>query len=281
MLEPTQGQTETTRSQKGQRIFLVGQASDPGRVRDRNQDASLVWQFQLAQHGEPPLPMGLFIVADGMGGQMRGEQASALAIRLAAEHVVRQVCLPLLSDDPGIRDRPPINEVLESSVRIAHQAVLRRLPEAGTTLTMALLMGDVVYLAHVGDSRAYLGGRGHIRCLTEDHSIAARLMAMGKTTPQEVAEQRHLLYKAVGQGPQIEPDVTYHDMSNEQYLLLCSDGLWGLVPDEEIVGIVDPAPTPDCACRNLVDQANRNGGDDNVSVILVARDWPPPPQQAA
>jgi serine/threonine protein phosphatase PrpC len=240
-----------------------------------------VWQFQLAQHGEPPLPMGLFIVADGMGGQMRGEQASALAIRLAAEHVVRQVCLPLLSDDPGIRDRPPINEVLESSVRIAHQAVLRRLPEAGTTLTMALLMGDVVYLAHVGDSRAYLGGRGHIRCLTEDHSIAARLMAMGKTTPQEVAEQRHLLYKAVGQGPQIEPDVTYHDMSNEQYLLLCSDGLWGLVPDEEIVGIVDPAPTPDCACRNLVDQANRNGGDDNVSVILVARDWPPPPQQAA
>jgi PPM family protein phosphatase len=259
----------------------VGLVSDPGRIRERNEDASLAWQFVLAQPGQPLLPVGLFIVADGMGGHLQGEQASTLALRLAAQHVIRQVCLPLLSDDAGATDRPPINEVLEASMRIAHEAVLRRLPDAGTTMTTVLLLGDSVFIAHVGDSRAYLGEQGHLHCLTQDHSIAARLLDMGQATPEEVATQRHILYKALGQGAQIEPDILYRDMDRWQYLLVCSDGLWSVVPEEELAAIIETAATPTCACQSLVARANERGGDDNISVILVSRDWPLPVREPA
>jgi serine/threonine protein phosphatase PrpC len=254
----------------------VGVASDPGRIRDRNEDASLTWQFTLTQQGQPPLPMGLFIIADGMGGHLEGQQASALAIRLVASHVIRELCLPLLSADEGAAARAPINEVLESSVQIAHRAVSDRLPEAGTTMTVALVLGDGVYVAHVGDSRAYVGEREQLHALTQDHSIAARLLETDQVSPEEVTSHRNILYRAVGQGGSVEPDIVYHDLSQGQYLLLCCDGLWGKVSDAEITKIVAAAPTPDIACQNLVVQANEKGGEDNISVILAARGWPLP-----
>lgn len=254
----------------------VGLASDPGLVRDRNEDSSLALQFMLAQEGQPPLPVGLFIVADGMGGHAQGEQASALAIRLAARYILNHVYLPLLSDDETPAMRDPINEILENSMRIAHEAVMRRLPKSGTTMTMALTLGDGVYIAHVGDSRAYLGERGRLSLLTRDHSMAARLLEIGPTPSEEVALQRNILYKALGQGAQIEPDILYHDLAPGQYLLLCCDGLWDKVPDEEILTIIESAPTPGSACQNLVARANENGGEDNISVVLSTRGWPLP-----
>lgn len=254
----------------------IGLASDPGRIREHNEDASLAWQFTLAQEGQPPLAVGLFVIADGMGGHLQGEQASALAVRLAANHVVRQICLPTLSDDIEVADRAPINEVLGTSVRIAHKAVTRRLPDAGTTMTLALVLGDGVYVAHVGDSRAYVGERDCLHLLTQDHSMAARLLEMGQAIPEEVASQRNILYKALGQGTQLDPDILYHDLDQGQYLLLCCDGLWGKVADEEMATIIEAAPTPDIACQNLVARANENGGEDNISAILVARGWPLP-----
>jgi len=252
----------------------VGLATDPGRVRDRNEDASLAWQFLLAQGEQLPLPVGLYIIADGMGGHAKGEMASALAVRLAADYVVRHVCLPFLADDPERGERDPIHEVLATGVRLAHEAVLRRLPEAGTTLTLALVVGDGAYLAHVGDSRAYLGERGRLRPLTRDHSVAARLVEMGQATPEQTLSQRNVLYKALGQGLEIEPDISYCDLEMGHYLLLCCDGLWGEVSDEEIAALVEAAPTPDMACQRLVAQAREHGGHDNISVILVARGWP-------
>jgi serine/threonine protein phosphatase PrpC len=252
----------------------VGMASDPGRVRDRNEDAILAWHYMLAQHGQSPQTMGLFVIADGMGGHMHGEQASALSVRLAAEHVVRHVCLPTLAADDGGGERVPINEILEESVRIAHQGLIRRMPDAGTTLTMALVVDDGAYIAHVGDSRAYVGERGSLQLLTQDHSVAARLVEMGSATPEEVTSQRNMLYKALGQGMEIEPDILYCDLEVGQYLLLCCDGLWGKLKDEEIAATVEAASTPDIACQNLVTRANENGGEDNISVILVARGWP-------
>lgn len=263
-------------SQASSHDLLVGLASDPGRIRDHNEDASLIWQFVLAQEGQPPLPMGLFIIADGMGGHARGEQASALATRLAADHVIREVCLPLLGADGEMSGRTPIHEALGDSIRLAHQAITRSLPEAGTTMTMALLLGDGAYIAHVGDSRAYLGERGTLRLLTQDHSMAARLLEMGQVTPEEAAPQRNILYKALGQGASVEPDIIYHDLAWGQYLLICCDGLWGKVTDEEIAAIVDASLTPDVACQELVALANRNGGEDNISVIVAARGWPLP-----
>lgn len=262
----------------------IGLASDPGRIRDRNEDASLALQFMLAQQGQRPLPVGFFLIADGMGGHSQGEQASALATRLAARHIISHVYLAFLDEDEGATERAPINEVLESSMSIAHEAVRRRLPKAGTTLTIALALGDGVYIAHVGDSRVYLGGRGHLQRLTQDHSMAARLLEMGQATPDEAALQRNILYKAIGQGAQIEPDILYRDLAPGQYLLLCCDGLWGKVSDQEMAAIIDASPTPGFACRNLVARANENGGEDNISVILAARGWPlptggPPGQQ--
>lgn len=256
--------------------FQVGMASDPGRIRDRNEDTSLALQFMLAQHGQPPLPVGLYIIADGMGGHIQGEQASALAVRLAARHIIDQVYLPLLSDDEGRAMRAPINEVLDASMQIAHHAIVHRLPKAGTTMTMALSLGDGLYIAHVGDSRAYVGERGSLRLLTRDHSMGARLLEMGRATSDEAATQRNILYKALGQGAQIEPDVMYHDLNPGGYLLLCCDGLWDKVSDEEMSAIIDASQSPGTACQNLVARANEKGGEDNISVILAAKSWPPP-----
>lgn len=254
----------------------IGIASDPGRVRDHNQDASLAWLFQMAHRGQSPRHVGLFIVADGMGGHSRGDLASDLALRQSAEYVIRHVSLPFLSADQDGAGRVPIHDILGTSVRVAHEAVLSQLPEAGTTLTIALVVDGGVYIAHVGDSRAYLGQRGSLEPLTHDHSVAARLVEMGQATPEEVAFQRNILYKAVGQGAEIAPDIVYHDLDWGQYLLLCCDGLWGKVPDEEMAATVEAAATPDVACQNLVGLANHNGGEDNISVVLAARGWPLP-----
>ncbi|MGD8488171.1 MAG: protein phosphatase 2C domain-containing protein [Anaerolineae bacterium] len=258
----------------------VGIASDPGRIRDHNEDASLAWHFVLAQLGRPPLHVGLFIVADGMGGHARGEQASALAIRTVAAHVIQSVNLPLLVSEDGTPGSEPIHDILADGMRMAHEVVAQRLPEAGTTLTMALVLGDGAYIAHVGDSRAYQGERGRLTLLTQDHSVAARLLEMGHASPEEVASQRNILYRALGQGVQVEPDILYHDLSWGQYLLICCDGLWGKVTDAEIAAIIDNAPTPDLACQALVKLANQNGGEDNISVVLAARGWPLPDREA-
>ena len=254
----------------------IGLASDPGRVRSRNEDTSLVWQMVLAQQGHPPLPTGIFVVADGMGGYAQGKEASALATHLAAEHIIRRIALPMLGEDIDSVQREPIHDVLRQSIQIAHQAVSRRYPEGGTTMTLALMMDESVFIAHVGDSRAYLGQDGSIELLTQDHSVAARLLEMGQASEEEAASQRNVLYKAIGQGAEVEPDIVYHGLSVGQYLLLCCDGLWGKIPDEQIAAIVKAAPTPDVACQNLVMQANENGGEDNISVVLVARGWPLP-----
>ncbi len=254
----------------------VGLASDPGRVRARNEDTSLALQFMLAQQGQPPLPLGFFIMADGMGGHAEGQQASVLAVHTVSKHIISQVHLPLLSALDRAVAPAPVNEVLESSMRIAHETLLRRLPGAGTTVTMALVLGDDLYIAHVGDSRAYLGERGQLRCLTRDHSMAARLLEMGQAASDVAALQRNILYKALGQGSRVDPDILHHELDPGQYLLLCCDGLWGTVTDAEISAIVDRSATPGIACRDLVARASENGGEDNISVIIAARGWPLP-----
>ena len=264
---------EAGANRRGSSEFLIGLASDPGRVRDRNEDTVLALQLVLAQQGLPPMPVGLFMLADGMGGHVEGQQASALAIRLAARHILNHIVLPQLVEEAGMGGRVPINEVLQDSMQIAHEALLRRLPHAGTTMTMALALGDGVYIAHVGDSRAYLGEPGHLRSLTRDHSMAARLLEMGTLPPDEAKHQRNILYKALGQGTEVEPDILYHDLEPGQYLLLCCDGLWDKITDEEMMDIIRTCPLPSVACQRLVEQANRNGGEDNISVIIAARGW--------
>lgn len=275
MSDPGPFQKTETVHQPGLGHWQIGLASHPGRIRERNEDASLALHFLLAQQDEPPLPLGLFVLADGMGGHLQGQQASALACRLVGGYVLRRILMPLLEDEGDVAERAPINEVLEASVHIAHEAIARRLPEAGTTLTMALVLGNGAYLAHVGDSRAYLGGAGRLDRLTQDHSMAARLQEMGQAAPETFDSQRNILYRALGQSPHVEPDILYHGLEEGEYLLLCCDGLWSELPDKEMVGIVDAAATPDAACQELATRALEAGGEDNISVIIAARGWPP------
>lgn len=261
--------------------WMIGQASHVGCARERNEDTSLALNCLLAKQEGTPFPLGLFVLADGAGGHSQGEQASALACRLAAAYLLRHILLPLLDGADEYAERAPINDVLESSVSVAHDTIVRRLPEAGTTLTIALALGTGVYIAHVGDSRAYLGSRGRLECLTQDHSMSARLLALGQPATEELGSHRHILYRAVGQGSRIEPDILYHGLERGDYLLLCCDGLWGQVSDEEISALVDAAAAPDAACQALVDRALETGGEDNISVIIAARAWPVASQLAS
>jgi len=251
--------------------LVVGLSSHVGKVRKRNEDAYFVLQASLLQNGET-FPFGLFLVADGMGGHEGGELASALTARVVAEAILKEFYLPWLTGDSerSIPQRP-INEVLLEAANEANLLVHRLAPEAGTTLTCALIQGTNAYIAHVGDSRAYLIRQGRLEQITQDHSLLARLIELGQISPEEAAShpQRNVLYKAIGQGSTLEVDFYLKSLPTHSFLLLCSDGLWGFIREERMAAIVREAPTPQDACQQLVREANAQGGEDNVTVVLV------------
>jgi len=252
-------------------ILVIGRASHIGKVRKRNEDAYFTLEATLSCNGET-FPFGFFLVADGMGGQKGGELASALASRVVAEAVLREFYLPwLTSEVEDTMSQRPINEVIVEAASEANLAVHRMAPEAGTTLTCALVQGSNVYIAHVGDSRAYLIRQGRLEQITQDHSLLARLIELGQISPQEAAShpQRNVLYKAIGQDSTLEVDFYLKSLPANSHLLLCSDGLWGFVDEERIVEIIREAPTPQVACHQLVQEANARGGEDNVTLVLI------------
>jgi serine/threonine protein phosphatase PrpC len=252
--------------------LVVGRASHIGQVRKRNEDAYFTLEATLSRNNET-FPFGLFLVADGMGGHQGGELASALTSRVMVESVLREFYLPwLTSDTEDAISQRPINEVILGAANEANLAVHRSAPpEAGTTLTCALIQGTNAYIAHVGDSRAYLIRQGRLEQITQDHSLLARLIELGQISPEEAAShpQRNVLYKAIGQGSTLDVDFYLRSLPANSYLLLCSDGLWGFVPQDLIAAIVREAPTPQAACSQLVREANNRGGEDNITVVLV------------
>ena len=136
---------------------------------------------------------------------------------------------------------------------------------------MALVFGHKVYVAHVGDSRAYVFNQATLRQITQDHSLVARLVELGQATPEEALTHSHrnVLYRAVGQAGSLEVDTFLQPFPVGSGLLLCSDGLWGLVSDKEISDILTHSPTPQKALEQMVVTANRKGGDDNITAVLV------------
>lgn len=258
------------RRESGNRYFVIGAWTDKGRVRDHNEDALFVLSATLSRE-EDLLPMGLYIVADGMGGHEGGEQASALAVRLVANWVLSKIYQPFLLDTDQSAGRPPINQVLTEAAVVANGKINEVCPKGGTTLTCAFVLGTNAFLAHVGDSRAYIVSRNTIRQITTDHSLINRLIELGQITPQEAKThpQRNILYRALGRAGNLEADTHLQSMPANSSLLLCSDGLWGMVPDEEILSIMYAAPSPQDACRHLVARANENGGEDNITAVIV------------
>jgi serine/threonine protein phosphatase PrpC len=161
---------------------------------------------------------------------------------------------------------------MEQGIVEAQRAVLLNAPGGGTTLTAAMVIGDQITLSHVGDSRAYfIFPDGRIESITQDHSLVRRLQDLGQIDEKEASihPQRNVLYRALGQREPFRPDIVTLTLPHPGYILLCSDGLWGSVPDMEILRIIYAAENPAVACHNLVEAANQAGGPDNISAILV------------
>lgn len=250
--------------------LLAGSAQSVGKQRDHNEDTLFSLSSILAD-GSTELPFGIFIIADGMGGHQHGEIASGAAARAFADYLLQKLFISFLKGDSDNQSESLL-EIMENGVKEAQHAVIRKAPGGGTTLTAALVLGEQVTLAHVGDSRAYfIYPDGRIQAVTQDHSLVRRLQELGQITEEEakVHPNRNVLYRALGQAEPFRPDIHTHPMPQPGYMLLCSDGLWGVAPDTEIFRIVNGAKNLSLACRELVDVANANGGPDNISVILV------------
>jgi serine/threonine protein phosphatase PrpC len=241
-----------------------------GQQRDHNEDALFTLTTNLISDTRK-IPFGLYIVADGMGGHQHGEVASAMAIRVMAGHIVRKVYLPLFS----LTAKPPeqsLQEIMQEGVLEAHRAIQKQAIGGGTTLTATLIVGDQMTIAHVGDSRAYaVHLDGTLEVLTRDHSLVKRLEELGQITPEEAAShpQRNVLYRALGQGEPFDPDIITAPVPHGGYLLLCSDGLWGVVEQDLLLSLIAANPFPVQACQKLVEAANVAGGPDNISAIIA------------
>jgi len=249
--------------------LIVGCGQSVGRQRDHNEDSIFTFTITIGS-GASNQALGIYIVADGMGGHQYGEVASEVAIRTMAGHLLRKFH-PYITHPSESMDEP-LQDIIREAMDEAQKAVMKAAPGSGTTLTAALILGNRLTIAHVGDSRAYsIRPDGRVEVLTRDHSLVKRLEELGQLSPDEAAihPQRNVLYRALGQGEILEPDIYTASFPNSGYLVLCSDGLWGLVPEKEIFQMIVNAPTLHSACRDLVSAANAAGGPDNISVIII------------
>jgi PPM family protein phosphatase len=253
----------------GQRLSF-GQLSDVGMVRGNNQDAMLSVVSSGSSSDDIP-DVGIFIVADGMGGHYHGEKASAITARIVAKHVLKEIFNAMLEQSMNDPERPAISEILRMAVQEANDAVSEEIPEGGTTVTTTVIVADLAYIAHVGDSRAYLITDEGIEQVTRDHSLVQRLVELGQLTPEEALEheQRNVLYRAIGQSDTLDVDAITRRLPPRSHLLLCSDGLWNLVDENTMRDIVKQYTNPQDACNQLVKLANERGGTDNITVILI------------
>ena len=250
--------------------FTVGLVNSIGLQRDHNEDALFAMTTYLISDNSS-LPFGLYILADGMGGHLHGEKASEVAIHAMASGVLTKV-LPSIQDGSGGNPADTVQDIMKEGVQAAHQAIIEGAPGGGSTLTGVLLLQDQMTIAHVGDSRAYASDtQGNVNLLTTDHSLVKRLVDLGQITTDEAAihPQRNVLYRALGQAEMVDPDLISTPIPNSGYLVLCSDGLWGVVPEDEMANIISSANSPQEASQTLLEAANLAGGPDNISVIVI------------
>lgn len=250
--------------------FVAGCSQSAGMQRDHNEDALFTLTTNLASD-HTHIPIGLYIVADGMGGHKHGEIASGLAVRTVGSYIIRKVFISLLSPKPIVPEES-IQEIMQDGIQEAHRVITKHAPGGGTTLTVTFIMDDQMTIAHVGDSRAYaISPEGDMHVLTRDHSLVMRMIELGQLSIAEAAThpQRNVLYRALGQGEPFLPDISTLPLPKSGYILLCSDGLWGVISEEEIAQIVTTASNPQLATQMLIDAANEAGGPDNITAVLI------------
>ncbi|MBC7879540.1 MAG: serine/threonine-protein phosphatase [Anaerolineales bacterium] len=251
-----------------QLIASVGQSV--GKQREHNEDSVLALTTTISG-GVESIPFGLYVVADGMGGHQFGEVASNAAIRIVGGNITKKFH-SYLYNLPTQTLQESLQEVMEQSINEAHQYVQREAPGSGTTVTAALVLGQQVTIAHVGDSRAYsIYPDGRMEAITRDHSLVKRLEELGHLSKDEAENfpHRNVLIRALGQGENLEADIFTIPFPQTGYLMICSDGLWGVVNEKDLFRAITEAPNLHRACQNLVEAANAAGGPDNITVILA------------
>jgi PPM family protein phosphatase len=244
---------------------------ETGAVRPRNEDACLTATIYFVGHVATQ-PFGIYVVADGMGGQMDGHIASSAAARAFADYVLSNLYLPLLRGRPEPKE-DKLLEIVEDGMLAAHEAVYQPDPEknGGSTLTAVVIMGRRLMIAHVGDSRAYLLENEELRALTKDHSLVRRLQDRGQLSDEdaETYEYRNVLLQALGQEIALNIDTFALDLPSRGKLLLCTDGLCGYVPQDELAGILNSRGTLQDLADRLYLAAMDKGGPDNITAVVV------------
>lgn len=246
--------------------FLAAGKSDKGVSRQNNEDNFCVDE-----------DLRLFIIADGMGGAAAGEVASRMAVEIIRDYVKRSSAgnEPFIGDyDKSFSDA---SNRIASGIRLANQAIYEASQSnikwrgMGTTIAAVLLDGSKMSIAHAGDSRVYLIRTSSIVQLTDDHSIVSEQVKSGLLTKEEAegSDVRNIITRALGSAPSVEVDLDEVDLMDADRVVLCSDGLTTMVPDNVILSAVYASNEPDRACSALIDIANKNGGKDNITVVLV------------
>jgi protein phosphatase len=256
--------------------------TDVGKTREHNEDAYVVADLATArpiafdrQRRQRSGAMGtLFMVADGMGGAAAGEYASAAAV---------EVVLRYLRDHWSGRDRPTPETFVVAMYRATIRAndelhmiqkERRDLEGMGTTATVAGLLGDTLYVAQVGDSRAYLIRDGKAVQITRDQSLMQRLIDAGEISEEAAAQsdRRNIILQALGPEAHVKIDLTYQRLRRGDVLVVCSDGLTGQVKPDEIANVVGDGSDLKLACAQLIERANNAGGADNITVVAARFD---------
>ena len=256
--------------------LVVGQRSDPGLVRDLNEDSLLAFIFLPTYESRTGPVQGLFAVADGMGGHEGGEVASKMALQILADRVLRTIVLPELGGQMLLGDEI-VARLRQASIAANDAVYLARQKaenDMGTTLTVVFVRDGHLFLSHVGDCRAYRWDADGLEQLTADHSVVASMVASGQAAPEEIYTHPHrsIIYRCIGDKPMVEVDSDRLPLTPGDRLVLCSDGLWEMLRNEGIEDVMLQEAEPQAACELLVDRANAAGGEDNISVIVVQVD---------
>jgi serine/threonine protein phosphatase PrpC len=254
--------------------FDTATLSERGLVRDNNEDSSFMFETSLPV-GSRAVSLGIYIVADGMGGHQAGEIASKMAVQIISATLLERFKASESMTSPYLLVKEAFNKANAEIYARAHASPL--LSSMGTTATLGLRLDDRLYLGHIGDSRAYLIRAGKIKQLTEDHSVVAQLLKAGMITPEEAETHpdRGKILRCLGTSAQVAIDTNSQRDNKDQLILkgddslvFCTDGLTRHVSDNEILVCVKKADAY-TACGDLIRLANSRGGEDNISLIIV------------
>ncbi len=248
------------------------------RAGDINEDSFATLTVNLA-HDSRQQPLALAIVADGLGGHASGQEASRLAARIFIERLTHDLILPFIVPmggalPPDVAVEPALRDAVNAANAAIYEANVQGAADMGSTLVAAVISGDQSWIANVGDSRAYVLDGDVLRRVTSDHSLVEQLVVSGMITPEEryTHTQRNRIFRSLGGDPTVEVDIFTQRLTPGMRLLLCSDGQWEMTRDPEIERILREIPDPRATCEALIASANANGGEDNITAVVLRAD---------